>query len=226
MPTIELILFDCDGVLVDSEILACRVVSECLRDQDIFMPTTEVIRRYMGLSNKSMMLDLTTTFEGAIPKTFAQYISARTAEAFELELQCTPGIKEVLTSLSTQICVASSSSPERIKRSLTLTGLIDYFGRHIFSATQVEQGKPAPDLFLFAAASMAASPECCVVIEDSIPGVIAARSAHMQVFGFTGGSHCTPDHGEKLLAAGAAITFQRMSDLPGLLLSHSLLDSK
>lgn len=181
------------------------------------MSTTEVIQRYMGLSNKSMMLDLAVRFPRSLPKSLSQTIIDRTAETFDRELKAVAGVKEVIEDLSIPICVASSSSPQRIRRSLSLTGLIDYFGDHIFSAAQVEHGKPAPDLFLLAAARMLVHPDRCLVIEDSVPGVIAAKTAAMHVFGFTGGSHCSPTHAEKLLAAGADATFQSMKNLPDLL---------
>ena len=113
-------------------------------------------------------------------------------------------------------CVASSSAPERLRHSLSLAGLLHRFEPHIFSATQVARGKPAPDLFLFAAASMQRRPAACVVIEDSVPGVQAAVAAGMRVIGFTGGGHCRPGHAERLRAAGAAAVADDMRRLPAL----------
>jgi beta-phosphoglucomutase-like phosphatase (HAD superfamily) len=113
--------------------------------------------------------------------------------------------------------VASSGTPEKIRHGLECAGLYGLLAPNIFSATQVKRGKPAPDLFLFAAEQMRASPARCVVIEDSVPGITGARAAGMTVFGFHGGSHCRPGDGEALRAAGAAVTFDDMRQLPGLI---------
>jgi beta-phosphoglucomutase-like phosphatase (HAD superfamily) len=113
--------------------------------------------------------------------------------------------------------VASSSSLERIKLALSTTKLIDYFEPHLFSARMVDRGKPAPDLFLFAAARMGMPPRTCLVIEDSVPGVQAAKAAGMRVFGFSGGTHCHATHHERLKANGADLVFSDMRDLPALL---------
>ena len=115
------------------------------------------------------------------------------------------------------ICVASSGTPENIRHGLACAGLFDQLAPHIFSAMQVKRGKPAPDLFLFAAGQMKAKPERCVVIEDSVPGVTGARAAGMVVLGFHGGSHCVPGHAAMLRTAGAAVTFDDMRQLPGLI---------
>jgi beta-phosphoglucomutase-like phosphatase (HAD superfamily) len=112
--------------------------------------------------------------------------------------------------------VASSGTPTRIRSSLGTTELIDYFAPNLFSAMQVERGKPAPDLFLFAAAQMNTPPARCLVIEDSVPGVTGARAAGMAVIGFTGGSHCRPGDADRLRAAGATIVIDDMRDLPAL----------
>jgi beta-phosphoglucomutase-like phosphatase (HAD superfamily) len=119
----------------------------------------------------------------------------------------------MLRALPYPACVASSSAPERIKYSLKLAGLIDFFGAHLFSAFQVQQGKPAPDLILFAAAQMQVQPERCVVVEDAVPGIRAARLARMTAFGFYGASHCPTGHEASLLRAGALAVFSRMKDL-------------
>ena len=135
---------------------------------------------------------------------FADTLRVRVAAAFDAELAPIAGVEAALAALPYRRCVASSSAPERLRHSLSLTGLLHWFEPHVFSATQVARGKPAPDLFLFAAASMQAAPATCVVIEDSVPGVQAAVAAGMRVIGFTGGGHCRPGHAERLRAAGAA----------------------
>jgi HAD superfamily hydrolase (TIGR01509 family) len=128
-----------------------------------------------------------------------------------------PGIEIALAAISSARCVASSSKPERLRHSLTLARLLQYFEPNIFSTTQVARGKPAPDLFLFAASQMKALPEKCTVIEDSEAGVRAAIAAGMRVLGFAGGSHCGPRHSAQLLEAGAATVFNDMRNLPALI---------
>ena len=128
-----------------------------------------------------------------------------------------PGIADVLTMIAAPVCVASSSSPERLRCALECVGLYDHFAPHIFSATMVVRGKPAPDLFLFAAEQMQAAPSRCLVIEDSVAGIQAARAAGMAVLGFCGGGHCGPAHAERLARAGAEIVFRDMRRLPHLL---------
>jgi HAD superfamily hydrolase (TIGR01509 family) len=127
------------------------------------------------------------------------------------------GIKELLSGLPTPRCVASNGHLDRVRHRLTLTGLLPFFDPHVFSAIQVAHGKPAPDLFLFAAERLGAAPEACIVIEDSIPGVEAAVAAGMPVVGFCGGGHCPVGHAERLGAAGCVRVFARMPDLAAYL---------
>ncbi|MFT7647825.1 MAG: HAD superfamily hydrolase (TIGR01509 family) [Candidatus Poriferisodalaceae bacterium] len=136
------------------------------------------------------------------------------AAEFDRSLAAVPGIADALTGLDRARCLASSSDPARISHSLGLTGLIGFFEPHlVFSATMVERGKPAPDLFLYAAAECAVLPDVCVVIEDSVPGVTAAVPAGMRVIGFAGGGHCGPRHAGRLDEAGADVVVHHGSDL-------------
>ncbi len=212
-----LVIFDCDGVLVDSETIACRV------DADLFteagFPTTpeEVMQRYVGRSAAFMMSDIEARHSRALPQDFPSRMHTAIAEAFDRELRAVEGVASAIADLPVRRCVASSSTPERIERSLRVTGLLAHFHPHIFSATQVARGKPAPDLFLFAAQRMAASPLDCIVIEDSLAGVEAARAAGMRAIGFTGASHCDEAHPARLRSAGADVILTRMADLPAAL---------
>jgi HAD superfamily hydrolase (TIGR01509 family) len=215
--TAELIIFDCDGVLIDSEIIACRTDATCLAEVGIAMTTEEVLERYVGISAKAMFADIEARTGVTLPTDFAQTLQRRIAEAFDAELTAMPGIEQALATLTSKICVASSSAPERLRQSLSGVGLLHYFEPHIFSASQVASGKPAPDLFLFAAQQMHIDPTLCLVIEDSVAGVEAAVAAGMHVLGFTGGSHCRPNHRGRLLAAGAPATFAHMGELSGLI---------
>ncbi len=124
---------------------------------------------------------------------------------------------DALAAIAQPVCVASSGSPEKMRVSLNRVGLTQRFAPHIFSATQVARGKPAPDLFLFAAERMQAAAARCIVIEDSVPGLTGAIAAGMHVLGFHGGSHCRPGHADTLLAAGAVMAFDDMRQLPGLI---------
>lgn len=212
----ELIIFDCDGVLIDSEAIACRADSACLAEIGIAMSAEQIMDRYLGISADTMCADIERRQGRTLPPDFAETLRLRVASAFEAELMPMVGIEAALDALPQRRCVASSSAPERLRHSLSLAGLLHRFEPHVFSATQVACGKPAPDLFLFAAASMHADPAACAVIEDSVPGVQAAVAARMRAIGFTGGGHCRPGHAERLLAAGAAAIADDMRRLPAL----------
>lgn len=212
----ELIIFDCDGVLIDSEVIACRADAACLADIGIPLSAEEIMQRYLGISASAMCADIERRFGRALPADFAETLRLRVAAAFEAELAPIPGVEAVLASLPQRRCVASGSAPERLRHSLSLTRLLRWFEPHVFSATQVARGKPAPDLFQFAAAAMRVVPANCVVIEDSVPGVQAAVAAGMRAIGFTGGAHCRPGHGERLRVAGAAAIVDDMHRLPAL----------
>ena len=212
----ELIIFDCDGVLIDSEAIACRADSACLAEIGIALPADEIMERYLGISATAMCADIEQRFRRTLPADFAETLRLRVAAAFESGLIPIAGVEAVLAALPQRHCVASSSAPERLRHSLSLAGLLRCFEPHVFSATEVARGKPAPDLFLFAAASMQVAPVGCVVIEDSVPGVQAAVAAGMRAIGFTGGSHCRPGHAERLRAAGAVAVTAAMGALPAL----------
>ncbi len=213
----KLIIFDCDGVLVDSELISCQMAADCLQDLGVQITREEVLRSYVGVSQRSMIDDLNRRFSTSLGAEYLAEVQRRTLAAFDADLEPIHGIARVLEELDLPVCVASSSTVERILHSLEVTGLHRFFYPNIFSASQVPRGKPYPDLFLFAAKSMAVAPENCVVIEDSTAGVEAACRAGMHVLGFTGGSHCAPDHADRLLAAGAARTFRTMPELPTML---------
>ena len=212
----DLVIFDCDGVLIDSEILSVRADIECLAEHGIEFSADEILERYTGISMAGMLSDLETRLGRKLPG-FADRHHDRLRLLFEAGLQPIPGIVEVLDSLGSPSCVASSGTPERIRHALPLVSLFDRFYPHVLSAVEVRHGKPAPDLFLYAAARMDVSPARCVVIEDSLPGVAAAVAAGMTAFGFTGGSHCRPAHDSRLRAQGAALVVGSMAELLPLL---------
>jgi HAD superfamily hydrolase (TIGR01509 family) len=212
----DLVIFDCDGVLIDSELLSVRADIACLTEDGIELSEDEILERYTGISMAGMLADLEQRHGRWLPE-FAERHGLLLSELFAAELCAIVGIEEVLDRISVKFCVASSGTPERIRLGLSQVGLYDRFHPHIFSATMVEHGKPAPDLFLYAAAQMAAPPERCVVIEDSLPGIAAAIAAGMIPVGFTGGSHCRPDHAARLADAGAVQVAAQMPELRTIL---------
>jgi HAD superfamily hydrolase (TIGR01509 family) len=208
----DLVIFDCDGVLIDSELLSVRADLECLAEDGVELSAEEILNRYTGLSMAAMLGDLETRYGRPLPD-FAKRHQEMLRRLFEADLRPIPGVADVLDWLPCRSCVASSGTPERIQHALSLVGLLDRFDPHIFSATAVARGKPAPDLFLYAAGRMGVAPQRCIVIEDSIPGVAAAVAGGMLAIGFTGGSHCRSGHAARLVETGAALVIDRMAQL-------------
>jgi HAD superfamily hydrolase (TIGR01509 family) len=219
---VDLVIFDCDGVLVDSESLSCVVHADVLTQHGYAITAAQVHDRFLGRSAREARAEVEAELGRALPDAYTVQLKSTIDRVFGERLQPVPHIAETLAALPQLKCVASSGTPTRIVSSLTTTRLIDVFAPHLFSALQVTRGKPAPDLFLFAASEMKVAPERCVVIEDSVPGVIGAAAAGMTVLGFHGGSHCRPDTAAGLRAAGAVTVFDDMRELPGLIagLSH------
>ncbi|MBL8397994.1 MAG: HAD family hydrolase [Candidatus Accumulibacter sp.] len=214
-----LLIFDCDGVLVDSEPIARRVLAELLKEIGFPSPDETSAVNHTGISLPTVLAMIERSADRSLPADFADRLRQRSQQAFAADLRAVVGVADTLARLSGPFCVASSGSLLKIRRNLQLTGLLGHFDPHLFSSEMVEHGKPAPDLFLFAAERMGFSPADCVVIEDSIPGVRAGRAAGMRVLGFVGGSHCQPSTAEGLRSAGALAIIERMRDLPGCLSS-------
>jgi HAD superfamily hydrolase (TIGR01509 family) len=213
----DLIVFDCDGVLVDSEVISCRTHAEMLTRHGYPISSEQVHDRFLGRSSREARVEIERELGRMLPDDLDVQLKAGLYRSFSATLEAIPGIEQALAGISQPVCVASSGSPERIRTSLTLVNLYQRFAPNIFSALQVRNGKPAPDLFLFAAAQMQVPPARCLVIEDSVPGVIAACAAGITVLGFHGGSHCRPNTAEMLRGAGAAATFDDMRRLPALI---------
>jgi HAD superfamily hydrolase (TIGR01509 family) len=213
----DLIIFDCDGVLVDSEVISCRAHAETLTRHGYPITSEQVLDRFLGRSMRQATIEIEAELGRSLPEDFASQTYAEIFRLFATSLEATPHIVEALAQIKQPICVASSGPPEKISASLNRTGLYDRFAPHIFSAVQVRHGKPAPDLFLFAAKQMQAAPPNCLVIEDSVAGIAGAIAAGMRVLGFHGGSHCRAGYGDQLRTAGAIATFDDMRQLPGLI---------
>src|ERR671911_1195104 len=208
----DLVIFDCDGVLVDSEPLSNRILAERLTAIGLPTTTQESIRDYMGRSWKTDQEIIEGRLGRPLPDGWVDAYHAEVIAAFATELQPVAGIAAALDAIDLPSCVASSSAHPRIRAALEATGLVGRFddGR-IFSATDVEHGKPAPDLFLHAARACGAAPERCVVVEDAPPGAEAGRRAGMDVLGYAGLTAAS------LLEAEGARVFASMAELPALL---------
>ncbi len=222
MPT-DLVIFDCDGVLVDSEVISCRAHAETLTRHGYPITAEQVLQRFLGVSDREARRTIETEIGRKLPDDFEMQMKQAALQLYAHHLHLIPHVAETVAAIGLPKCVASSGTPEKIRHGLTCAGLYDQLAPHIFSAVQVKRGKPAPDLFLFAAEQMGAAPERCVVVEDSVPGVTGARAAGMTVLGFHGGSHCTPGHAATLRAAGAHATFDDMRQLPALIAQNERL---
>ena len=214
----ELVVFDCDGVLVDTERLTVGVEARVLTELGWPHTVEEVVTRWMGRSSAAQLAELEERLGPHGSRTFDERTTAELVDVFERELTAVEGISTLLDRLDAArvpTCVASSGTHQRMRHTLGLTGLYDRFAGRIYSATEVAHGKPAPDLFLHAASSMGADPSASVVIEDSVYGVRAGVAAGMTVYGFAGGLTRPED-----LAAAGAHTFEAMADLADVLLTE------
>jgi HAD superfamily hydrolase (TIGR01509 family) len=214
--TVDLIIFDCDGVLVDSEVISCRAHAAVLTRHGYPITEEQVLKRFLGVSEREARQIVEAEIGRKLPDIEAQ-IHQETLRFYAVDLKAIAHVGDAMAAIDLPKCVASSGTPEKIRHGLACTGLYEQLAPHIFSATQVKRGKPAPDLFLFAAEQMKAAPQRCIVIEDSVPGVTGAVAAGMAVLGFFGGSHCSSEHEAMLRAAGASQTFADMRQLPTLI---------
>lgn len=214
------IVFDCDGVLIDSESLSNRSEVEFLKSIGIEFDLSDYMARFVGKAKRDVLVGIESLHGVRLSANFWKLVEDNTFKIFQAELKPVTGIFELLDSTDKAKCVASSSSLERLDLTLKVTGLFDRFSPHIFSAEQVKRGKPAPHLFLFAAAQLQVPPQRCIVIEDSLTGVKAGVAAGMTVLGFTGGSHIQPGHQAKLLDAGAIEVFSDMIQIADWLVKH------
>ena len=209
----DLVIFDCDGVLVDSELLSCRCLSETLANCGIDADVNTVLDLFLGRSVASVV-EHYAALGRQVPGRFAADLAARVRADFEASLQPMPGVRALLSDLRIPCCVASSSNLQRVGFSLELTGLARFFGNRLYTAEMVLRGKPEPDLFLHAAERMRADPRRTLVIEDSVSGVKAGKAAGMTVWGFVGGSHYADRDGRaRLRQAGADDVFTSMADI-------------
>jgi HAD superfamily hydrolase (TIGR01509 family) len=213
MPAFELVIFDCDGVLVDSERITNRVFAQMLNELGLPVALEDMFEKFVGRSMDDCLGIITTMLGRKPPEGFVEQYRIRRDAALKLELKPVPGIVEALDKIRLPYCVASSGDHGKMRATLGITGLLPRFEGRLFSVTEVAHGKPAPDVFLYAAKKLGAVPERCIVIEDTPTGVQAGVAAEMTVFGFAG---LIP--ADRLLTAGAHHIFHDMADLPGLII--------
>lgn len=214
-PPLELVIFDCDGVLVDSERLAVRIDRRILAELGLAMTEQEIIDRFVGRSDTSITTELEALLGRRLAADWQDRFQHLYREVFAAELTPVEGVVEALDRIPLASCVASSGTHDKMRFTLGVTGLYPRFAGRIFSVSEVARGKPAPDLFLHAAARMGHAPETCAVVEDSRWGVEAARAAGMRAFGYAGGVTAAA----KLRGPGTVV-FTDMRDLPRLLATH------
>lgn len=208
----ELIIFDCDGVLVDSEVLSMRAYRDTLLASGIDIDQNALLD-CVGLKQADIFSRIEKLSGASVPAAVRDALWPRIRALFETELEPTVGLVDFLRSLRTKICVASSSDPGRLTVSLSLTGLTGFFGDAVFSTQYVAHGKPAPDIYLFAARRMGCDPARCLVIEDSAPGIRGAIDAGMLAIGYVGGAHIRAQHADLLTVAGAREVFAEWSSV-------------
>ncbi|WP_416896352.1 MAG: HAD family hydrolase [Minwuia sp.] len=217
MADTELVIFDCDGVLVDSEPPANRVFAAYLNEHGLALTVDEVMRTFVGLSLKSCVEIALDRYGVRLPDDFIPELRRRTEIVLAEEVQPVPHVRGAVGLLACATCVASSGEFGKMRLTLGRTGLLDLFEGRLNSATEVSRGKPAPDLFLLAAERMGVEPARCAVVEDSPFGIEAARAAGMRALGFCGGGHRDLERDAPLLVgAGADIVFDDMRRLPGI----------
>ncbi|HEY6453073.1 MAG TPA: HAD-IA family hydrolase [Steroidobacteraceae bacterium] len=212
---IGLVILDCDGVLVDSEIITNRVFAQMLGELGLTVTPDDMFERFVGQSMDRCCELIAAMLQAPVPVGFVAAYRERSNVALASQLQAVPGIEAALDAIAARgvpCCVASNGTHEKMRTTLGITGLLPRFEDRLFSVTEVAHGKPAPDLFLYAAGRNAVPPSRCRVIEDTPAGVAAAVAAGMPVYGF-----CARTSAQRLAAAGAQRTFDDMRALPGLL---------
>ena len=217
LPKFDLIIFDCDGVLINSEELASEICIEAVKEVGLNLTLHEYADRYAGNPVAEIWRMVERDAGRSLPEGFQGRVDQMVFRRFSTELAPIHGVVDVLRGSTHPRCVASSTQLPRLRENLGTVGLLDHFDPHIFSGSQVKRGKPAPDVFLFAASQMGADPARCLVIEDSLTGVTAARRAGMNVIGFGGGGHVSASLEHRLRDAGALHVAKSMQEIGELI---------
>lgn len=213
----ELIIFDCDGVLIDSQIIQCQVDALELSRFGFAVTPEELAKKFIGRTTSDVIAHVEAVLGFSLPDDFESNRDRLVEAAYASGLRAMEGIARALEEIDLPVCVASNATMARIRSALATAGLLNLLDGYLFGANLVPRPKPAPDLFLYAAKSMGAHPSKCLVIEDSEAGIQAATAAGMRVAGFHGGGHCYPGYEARLLSSGASVTFNKMSELPSLI---------
>jgi HAD superfamily hydrolase (TIGR01509 family) len=217
----QAVIFDCDGVLINSEELCLKVELACLDEIGLSFEAHDYVGRFMGMTSAdfyaALDADYREKYGRALPETFPDILHERTWAAVESGLTTITGAEALVRGLALPKAVASGSNPDRLAIKLKKVGLFDAFAPHIYSAQLMARGKPAPDVYLHAAQQLGIDPGACVAVEDSVNGVTSAMAAGMVVVGFTGGGHCPPKQGELLRGAGATHIAAHMDQLLAIL---------
>jgi HAD superfamily hydrolase (TIGR01509 family) len=216
---VSAVIFDCDGVLVDSEFVACRAVAELIAHFEPRAPVDELVEQLVGTPDTYILRQVAERFGTVFPDDMGQRMVRVIDDALAQGLDAIPGVRPALESLALPMAVASNSHAARVRRSIEIAGISHLFGDHVYTPEMVALPKPAPDLYLHAAAQLGIDPRHCLVIEDSVPGTTAGAAAGMRVIGFLGGRHIRDGHAERLRAAGAGLICPHMDDLAGLVAS-------
>jgi HAD superfamily hydrolase (TIGR01509 family) len=223
MTSIDLIIFDCDGVLVDSEIIASEVEAELLTEAGYPISTEEMAERFAGMTWHNTLLAIEKEADIPLSATLITKNEAILDKRLASDVQIIDGVKPMLVQITLPHCICSNSTSARLAMMLAKVGIKDHFGKHIYSARDLgeDKVKPKPDIFLHGAKQFGVDPSRVLVIEDSVHGVHGAIAAGMRVVGFTGASHTYPSHADKLTEAGAETVISRMSALPGVIAALS-----
>ena len=217
----QAILWDCDGVLIDSEILACTAEAEEISTAGFPISAVDFVAQFMGKGLPQILSEIAAEKGAALSRAFEtldrEKLHARLREVFTNDLKATAGMAEVLAALSyLPMAVASGSELPRLEHTLSITGLLGFFRGHVYSADMVEKGKPAPDIFLYAAQRLGVAPERCLVVEDGIHGIDGAHAAGMDVVAYLGGCHMTPMLQEKVMARKPHAAVSDIRDILGM----------
>ena len=215
--SLKCVIFDCDGVLVDSETIATRVLLTMSREHGLEISLEEWIKNFKGISMDECFLQIEKAINKKLPEHFEKDFRKRSFEAFRNEIKPVEGVREFIESLAVPICVASSGPQEKIRLNLTTTGLIHFFDDNIFSCYDINSWKPDPDIYLHAANKMGYKVEDCIVIEDSRPGVISGKSGGFKVYGYV------HDGNAEELAKEGAVIFRSYAELTNLLEAEALI---
>lgn len=219
----DLVIFDCDGTLVDSEVIAARVDTELLAEAGVEIEVEDFIQRYAGLTFTETVLKIEQEYRVPLQASIIDRSKDILDRRLAAEVREVEGARAAVIGVKGKRCVCSNSAPERLEVMLGRTGLLPLFDGNVFSARTLptHRPKPAPDVFLYAAEKMGADPAGSFAIEDSVPGIAAARRAGMRVIGFTGGTHSWRGHADALTEAGAETVIRRWADLHSVLAALS-----